>query len=100
MKLAALAGVTSLCGIVLLGAAGCGSGSSGSSSTTGPVPINGVYKVQLETNSTMGLPLCNGKTAGETAIVTSTSTLETCVAGYWVQIPCLVGGAVAFDSAT
>ncbi len=26
--------------------------------------------------------------------------LESCVAGVWVPIPCLVGGAVAFDSAT
>ena len=100
MKLAASVGLTSLCGITLLVSAGCGDAgpeSPGTSSST-LLPNNGVYSVQIESNSAP--PACGKQTAGETAMVTSTDTLETCLAGVWVPIPCLVGGAVAFDSAT
>ncbi len=98
MQLAVFVGLTSLCGITLLAGAGCGDAGPGSpaASTTLP-PKNGVYSVQLESNTQ---PTCSRQTAGETAMITSTDTLETCVAGSWVTIPCLVGGAVAFDSAT
>ncbi len=85
--------------IGLLGTAGCGS-SPPSTSATPPSALNGVYAVQIQTSSPSSLPTCNSKAAGETAIVTSTDTLESCVLGVWVPIPCLVGGAVAFDSAT
>ena len=83
----------------LVGITNCGTSSS-SASTAPASPVNGVYTVQIQSSSPSGVPACNSKTAGETAIVISTDTLETCVAGYWVPIPCLVGGAVAFDSAT
>ncbi len=98
MKLAAFAGLTSLCGVTLVASAGCGDAGPGSpSSSAALLPKNGVYSVQLESNTS---PTCSKQTAGETAMITSTDTLETCVAGAWVTIPCLVGGAVAFDSAT
>ncbi len=93
------------CGVVaastlgLVGITSCGN-SPPSVSTAPPSPVNGVYGVQIQTSSPSSLPTCNSKTAGETAIVTSTDTLESCVLGVWVPIPCLVGGAVAFDSAT
>ena len=92
-------GVVTASVIGVLGTAGCGS-SAPSTSTAAPAPLNGVYTVQIQTVGSSGLPACSSKTAGETAIVTSTNTLESCVAGVWVPIPCLVGGAVAFDSAT
>ncbi len=102
MKLAALVGLTSLCGIALVGSAGCGDAGSGSPATSSAAlqPKNGVYTVEIESNSSSTLPACNSKTAGETAMVTSTDILETCVLGVWVPVPCLVGGAVAFNSAT
>jgi hypothetical protein len=84
-----------------LAAAGVGCGTEGGStaqSGKAPGPVNGVYSVQLETNGP--LPTCNPKTAGETAIATTTGTLASCVLGVWVPVPCVVGGAVAFDSAT
>ncbi|HEX3851908.1 MAG TPA: hypothetical protein VHW01_13135 [Polyangiaceae bacterium] len=89
----------SFASIGLVGIAGCGNSSPSAPSGT-PAPVNGVYGVQIETTTSSSLPACNSKTAGETAIVTSTDTLESCVLGVWVPIPCLVGGAVAFDSAT
>lgn len=98
MKLAAFAGFTSLCAIAIVGSVGCGDAGPGSPTSSAALPKNGVYSVQLESNGTP--PTCNSKTAGETAMVTSTDTLETCVLRVWVPIPCLVGGAVAFDSAT
>jgi hypothetical protein len=101
MKLAALAGPIGGCGIALVASVGCGDAGPGSSSSpTTAVPTDGVYKVQLETSSSAGLPVCNSSTAGETAIVTASSSLETCIYGFWVPIPCLVGGAVAYDSDT
>lgn len=80
---------------------GSGCGQQPSSSSSIPAPVAGVYDVKIETTSPAGLPACNTKTAGETAIVTSTSTLESCIAGVWVPIPCtsLLGGDVAYDSA-
>jgi Pentapeptide repeats (8 copies) len=95
MKVERFAAITSGCGIALLGAVACDAGSSAPESSG---PPNNVYKVQIQTLTPSGLPACNSKTSGETAIVTSTDTLESCVAGVWVPIPCLVGGAVAFDS--
>jgi hypothetical protein len=97
MKLAALVGVATGCGMVLLASAGCGDAGPGSPTSSALLPKDGVYAVQLESVTS---PTCSNKTAGETAMVTSSDTLETCVAGNWVLIPCLVGGAVAFDSAT
>ena len=90
--------LTSL-GFIGAGALGCGS-SPPAVSPAAPPAINGVYTLQIEANNASSLPTCNSRTVGETAIVTSTSTLETCVAGVWVSVPCLVGGAVAFNSAT
>ncbi len=81
-------------------AAGCGGSTPSSSSTGLPSPVNGVYQVRIQANSPSSLPACNSNTAGETAIVTSTDTLEACVLGAWVPIPCLVGGTVAFNGAT
>jgi len=84
--------------MTLLASVGCGDAGRGSPTSSGvPVPKDGVYAVQLEANTQ---PACSKQTAGKTAMITSTDTLETCVAGVWVPIPCLVGGAVAFDSVT
>src|SRR5580658_6762050 len=99
MKVIAAVGLTSLCGIAFVGSAGCGDAGPGSPGTASAalLPKNGIYAVQLESKTQ---PTCSNETAGETAMITSTDTLETCVAGNWLRIPCLVGGAVAFDSAT
>jgi hypothetical protein len=98
MKLAAFAGLVGGCGMGLVASASCGDPGPGSPTASAALLLqNGVYAVQLESVTS---PTCSAKTAGETAMITSTDTLETCVAGNWVLIPCLVGGAVAFDSAT
>jgi hypothetical protein len=82
----------------LVGIAACGSHAP-TTAGAAPLAVNGVYAVQIQSTSPSSLPACNSKTAGETAIVTSTHTLESCVSGVWVPVPCLIGGAVAFDSA-
>jgi hypothetical protein len=86
----------------LISIVGCSSGANPSTGSAPTSPTNGVYTVELMSSSSSGLPACNSKTAGETAMLTSgsTNTLETCVAGVWVSIPCLVGGAVAYNSST
>jgi hypothetical protein len=79
-----------------------GCGDRGAGTPTTPAPMNGAYSVQLETRTPSGLPPCNGRTRGETAMVTATLTLESCIGGFWVPIPCtsLIGGAVAYNSTT
>src|ERR1700685_4379510 len=99
MKVGLFAGVAAVCGIALVGGAGCGQ-QDPAPSTGVPGPVNGVYSVQIQSGTSSGVPACNAKTAGETAFVTSSATLETCVGGVWVPIGCVVGGGVAFDSAT
>jgi hypothetical protein len=97
MKQRTVVGVASVCGAALaLGAACTEQG------TTSPTATNGVFVVQIVTDTPTGLPLCNSHTGGETAIVTSTHTLESCIAGRWVPIPCtsFLGGAVAYNSTT
>ena len=98
MKLGLFAGITAASAIVLVGSVGCGD--QGSGPPTAPAPPNGVYSVEIQTNNASALPTCSKQTAGETAMLTSTDTLEVCVAGAWVRIPCLVGGGVAYNSAT
>jgi len=84
----------------LISIAGCSSDAKPSTGSATTSPTNGVYTVDLMSSSPSSLPACNSKTAGETAMLTSTNTLETCVAGVWVSIPCLVGGGVAYNSTT
>src|SRR5580658_9209503 len=97
MRTQAVAGVAILGGIVGLFGVGC---ESQQSSRTVPSPDNGVYAVRVLADTASDLPTCDSTTSGETAIVTSTDTLETCMYGAWSTIPCLVGGSVAFDSNT
>src|SRR5215472_7164844 len=87
-------GVASVSGIVLVAGAACTE-----QAPTAPAANNGVYRVQIETANSTGLPPCNNATGGETAMVTSTSTLESCIGGTWVPIPCtsVLGGAVAYN---
>ncbi|MGO9839373.1 MAG: hypothetical protein ACLP1X_34770 [Polyangiaceae bacterium] len=96
MKCTARIALAAASGMALVGGTGCGAQLSAPSAST---PVNGVYTVQIQTAASSGMPACNSMTAGETAIVTSSATLESCVAGVWVPIPCLVGGQVAYDSA-
>ncbi len=98
MKVGLFAWLAPVSGIALVGV-GCGEQPS-TPSTGAPAPVNGVYSVQIQSGTSSGVPACNSKTAGETAFVTSTATLESCVAGVWVPIACVIGGGVAFDSAT
>ena len=88
----------------LMGAtlAACGTSDPSSGSSSSVQPDLGVYSVQLQTPDASGLPACTRKTGGETAMLTSSMTLESCIAGLWVPIRCtaLLGGAVAYDSAT
>lgn len=81
--------------------AACGNSSSASSGVASPG--DGVYAVQLLAGGAASLPPCTGSTIGETAMVTSTDTLQTCTAlGKWVPIACagVLGGEVAYDSDT
>lgn len=94
------AGVAAMSGLALVTSAGCGEPGGSPRSTAAPVSIGGVYDVQIQTNSPSSLPVCDYKTSGETAIVTSTDALESCVAGAWVAIPCRIGGDVGYDSST
>ncbi|HEV3191126.1 MAG TPA: hypothetical protein VGY54_11545, partial [Polyangiaceae bacterium] len=98
MKLGMFVGIAAACGVALV--AGCSVQESGT--LPPPAPTNGVYMVRLETNNQTGLPTCSKQTGGETAMLTSTMTLESCIAGCWVPIPCasLIGGAVAYNSTT
>lgn len=87
--------------VVLLGSVGCGQrGAEPSSSSKIAPPVSGVYKVQIQAATTSALPVCNTKTAGETAMVVSSDTLESCIGGAWIPIPCtsILGGTVAYDS--
>src|SRR5580692_138310 len=99
MKLAAFAGLTSLYGIAVVGSVGC-EAAGPTSAPSAQLSGNGVYAVRLEANGVSDLPPCNSATAGETAMVTSTDTLETCAYGNWMPVACIVGGSVAFDSET
>jgi hypothetical protein len=85
-------------GCALLGAVGCVAPqeSTGSGSSTSDLTA------QLEVATQASLPTCTAKTAGETAIVTSTDTLERCVAKTWTVIACTasIGGTVVYSSAT
>jgi hypothetical protein len=97
MKCTARIALAAASGMALVGGTGCGAQLSAPSAST---PVNGVYTVQIQTAASSGMPACNSMTAGETAIVTSSAALESCLGGAWVPIPCLVGGQVAYNSAT
>src|SRR5260370_30735026 len=100
MKLGAFVGICSVCGIALVGSAGCGDQGPGRSAAASPK--NRVYNVQIEANTPAGLPPCNAHTGGETAMVMSTMTLYACISGTWVPIRCTsaIGGGGAYDSNT
>lgn len=75
----------------------CTSGTPSSDAVSNGV----VYSLALTVSGSSSLPACTTKTEGETAIVTSTATLEACEQGKWVEIPCNAAssGDVAYDSA-
>lgn len=105
MKLEQCFGAIAVSGTVLVSGTGCGDRGPlpsplGSDQTSPKTASDGVYLVTTVVAVTSSLPACNSKTAGETAVVTSSDTLETCELGVWIAIPCLVGGAVAYDSTT
>jgi type VI protein secretion system component Hcp len=87
-------------GLVGIGAAACGDARLPSPSATATPLKSGVYTVQIQASTPAAVPACSAKTSGETAFVTSSNTLESCLAGVWVPITCVIGGNVAFDSAT
>jgi hypothetical protein len=88
--------------VLLASAVGSCGGEQGTTTPTSPTATNGVYLVQIQSLNISGLPPCNSKTGGETAMITSTLTLVSCMGGVWVPIPCtaLIGGSVAYNSTT
>jgi hypothetical protein len=91
------------CGGLVGGVAtGCGSQDQAGQETAPAEPGNGVYTVQIQSNTVQGLPTCNSALAGETAFVSSPPSLYSCIANNWFPIPCatLLSGAVAYASTT
>ena len=98
-------GYLAVAGVIVLVASGCGEGHAPapSANPSNPeAPSNGVYNVEILAGTSSALPGCTSKTLGETAIVTSTDTLETCTVNGWIVVACagVTGGEVAYDSAT
>ena len=58
----------------LVGSIAVGCGSQGQESSP-PAPVNGVYTVQIQSNTVQGLPTCNSALAGQTAFVSSPPAL-------------------------
>jgi alpha-tubulin suppressor-like RCC1 family protein len=92
MKLAAFLGIGTACCIPVFAAAGCGEGTSGSSS---PVPVATQYVVNLEATTVGGLGSCTAANKGAVGLVTSTASdagvtdsLYYCVGGAWTAIAC------------
>ena len=100
MRTKAVVGVAMLSGLSTLFGIGCQDGQSPAALGTTKSPFINVYTVKIQTNDSSSLPTCNSATEGETAMLTSTDSLETCFLGSWSIIPCMVGGAVAYDSST
>jgi alpha-tubulin suppressor-like RCC1 family protein len=98
-KLKVCLGTVGAGALVVGTAVGCSSGPHAPDLTR--VPAGGVYDVQVLVSASSALPACTLKTTDETAMVSSTGTLETCVGGLWIPIPCVagLGGDVAYDSA-
>ena len=94
-------GIARVIGCRCSAAAQCAPCACSSAATPAGSLLDGEWRLQGASPDEQSFESAHGnpKTAGETAIVTSSDTLESCVLGVWVPIPCLVGGAVAFDSA-
>jgi Collagen triple helix repeat (20 copies)/Type VI secretion system effector, Hcp len=95
MKTTAFVGLAGICGA----AVGCQGPSEAQNAVAG---ADGVVAISLDAVTAHDLPACTPKIAGETAMVTSTGTLEVCSAGNWSVVACNAanGGKVAYDSAT
>ena len=103
MRLRTFAGIAAGCGVALVGSAGCGDhGSTPSSSSSLPAPVNGVYTVQIQANTPSSLPTCTKALDGTVAYAISPPSLWACENQAWDSIPCNDGkaGAVAYASTT
>ena len=103
MRLRTFAGIACRCGVALVGSAGCGDhGSTPSSSSSLPAPVNGVYTVPIQANTPSSLPTCTKALDGAVAYVSSPPSLWACEGLRWESLPCNDGnvGAVAYASTT
>jgi hypothetical protein len=86
MKSELFTALVSLGAAALMASIGCGAQAPAASTADLPSPANGVYNLQIQTNTPSGLPKCTSALSGAVAFVSSPADLWACSGGSWCEI--------------